>query len=321
MTGGEVAVTARCTLHAAVASHLEGDLCHMVALRTLLAAAVAGTVPLVIAMLEAVPAAAAHGAQSSPASRAVVCDPEGQRFAQSKACQAAAALGGTEQFTAWDNLRVANVNGQDRQVIPDGKLCSGGIAAYKGLDLARADWPATRLTTGAAFTFRYAETIPHEGTFKLYVTKDGYDPTRPLRWSDLEATPFLTVTDPPERGGSYVFSGRLPRQKSGRQLIYTIWQNSSTPDTYYSCSDVEFRTAGTAANPSTGSGGSPAGVPAAGNATDLTTAAAGSAANPAEDGSAQSGEGDGDIALYAGSGVVVLVTVAFGGLVLRRRRA
>lgn len=34
--------------------------------------------------------------------------------------------------------------------------------------------------------------------------------------------------------------GRLPAGKTGRQLIYTIWQNSDTPDTYYSCSDVIF---------------------------------------------------------------------------------
>ncbi|WP_408055733.1 hypothetical protein [Streptomyces apricus] len=27
-------------------------------------------------------------------------------------------------------------------------------------------------------------------------------------------------------------------------MLYTIWQNTSTPDTYYSCSDVLFLAAG-----------------------------------------------------------------------------
>src|SRR5690349_21236445 len=79
----------------------------------------------------------AHGAPDSPVSRAVACGPEAQKYGQSPACRAAAAVAGTQQFAAWDNLRVPNVNGRDRQVIPDGKLCSGGLPLYRGLDLAR----------------------------------------------------------------------------------------------------------------------------------------------------------------------------------------
>jgi chitin-binding protein len=184
--------------------------------------------------------AAAHGALTNPVSRAAACGPESARTASSAACRAAIAASGGQAFADWDNLRVANVDGRDREMIPDGKLCSGGIARYRGLDLPRADWPATKLRAGARFTFSYRETIPHQGTFRLYVTRDGYAPTRALRWSDLEAKPFLTITDPPLRDEAYVFSGALPRGKTGRHLIYTIWQNSSTPDTYYSCSDVVF---------------------------------------------------------------------------------
>jgi predicted carbohydrate-binding protein with CBM5 and CBM33 domain len=74
------------------------------------------------------------------------------------------------------------------------------------------------------------------------VTKDGYDPSRALRWSDLEAQPFLTATDPAMQGDAYRMKGTLPK-KSGRQIIYTIWRNSSTADTYYSCADVVFSAA------------------------------------------------------------------------------
>ncbi len=191
--------------------------------------------------------AQAHGALTTPPSRAYECGPLGGAAAKSAACQAAdAASGGAASLSDWDNLRVPNVNGRDRQLIPDGKLCSGGLPSFRGLDLARADWPTTKLTPGAAFTFEYKTTIPHEGSFRLYVTKDGYDPTRPLRWADLEPTPFLTVTQPKPQNGAYPLRGTLPN-KSGRQLIYTIWQTTSTVDTYYSCTDVVFGAGGGAA--------------------------------------------------------------------------
>lgn len=182
----------------------------------------------------------AHGALESPLSRAAACGATTTAAAKSAACRAAAAVKGSALPGDWDNLRVANVAGRDRAVIPDGKLCSGGISAFRGLDLARADWPATKVKPGARFTFKYRGTIPHRGTFRLYVTKAGYDPTKPLKWSDLQSKPFLQVTDPKLTDGSYALKGRLPTGRTGRHLIYTIWQNSDTPDTYYSCSDVIF---------------------------------------------------------------------------------
>ncbi|HKT03251.1 MAG TPA: lytic polysaccharide monooxygenase, partial [Rugosimonospora sp.] len=212
----------------------------------------------------------AHGATSSPISRAVACGPEGGTAARSAACKAADAISGAAAFNEFDNIRVPNVNGRDVQRIPDGKLCSGGLAKFKGLDLARADWPATTLTAGAMFTFRYRVTIPHSGSFRFYVTRDGYRPTRPLRWADLETKPFLTTANPPIQDGAYVMKGRLPAGKSGRQLIYAIWQTTSTVDTYYSCSDVIFTASaasGPAVAPAPGSA-EPAGADAPGMSAD-----------------------------------------------------
>jgi chitin-binding protein len=191
--------------------------------------------------------AGAHGALESPLSRAAACGADSPLATPPAACRAAAAVSGTALPGDWDNLRVADVAGRDREVIPDGKLCSGGLRAFKGLDLARADWPATTLKPGARFTFKYRGTIPHRGTFRLYVTRAGYDPAKPLKWSDLEGKPFLKATDPKLADGSYAIKGRLPTGRTGRHLIYTIRQNSDTPDTYYSCSDVLFSNRGAAA--------------------------------------------------------------------------
>lgn len=200
--------------------------------------------------------AQAHGAPTDPVSRVYACSPDGGDAARSAACKAAVAANGAP-FTLWDDLRVPDVGGRDRQVIPDGKLCSGGLPAYRGLDLARPDWPSTTLTPGATLRMKYASTIPHTGTFKLYLTKRGYDPAKPLTWSDLPSRPFAAVKDPALVNGAYRITAKLPSDRSGHHVLYTIWQNSSTPDTYYSCSDVVFRAA------SAGGGKAPSGTPAA----------------------------------------------------------
>ncbi|MFG2364694.1 lytic polysaccharide monooxygenase [Streptomyces mirabilis] len=225
----------------------------MTAHRTATAAAVAVAAPLLL-LTWAVGPAQAHGAPTDPVSRVVACSPEGGSNTGTAACKAAIAANGAP-FTAWDNLRVAGVGGRDRQVIPDGQLCSGGLPAYKGLNLARADWPSTRMTPGATFTLSYSSTIPHTGTFKLYLSKPGYDPTKPLKWSDLPTKPFATATDPALVNGAYRIKATLPSDRTGRQMLYTIWQNTSTSDTYYSCSDVVFPAAsgGGAAAPTTSS--------------------------------------------------------------------
>ncbi|WP_327343015.1 lytic polysaccharide monooxygenase [Streptomyces europaeiscabiei] len=211
--------------------------CRSTGRRTVTAAAVTLAAPLLLTAGTVTPAWA-HGAPTDPVSRVSACSPEGGSQG-SAACRAAIAANGAP-FTAWDNMRIAGVNGRDREVVPDGQLCSGGLAPYKGLDLARADWPSTRLSPGTTLNLTYRSTIPHTGTFKLFLTKPGYDPTKPLTWSDLPGKPFASITDPPLRNGSYQFSARLPADRSGHHVLYTIWQNTSTVDTYYSCSDVVF---------------------------------------------------------------------------------
>lgn len=196
-----------------------------------------GVAPIAFAGLAAAPASA-HGSMTDPVSRVSACYAEGPESPKSAACKAAVAASGTQAFYDWNAVNIANAAGKHRELIPDGKLCSAGNDKYRGLDLARGDWPASTLASGK-HTFRYKGTAPHRGSFELYVTKDGYDPSKPLTWSDLEAKPFATVTDPRMENGDYVFDGTVP-SKSGRHLIYSIWQRSDSPEAFYTCSDVVF---------------------------------------------------------------------------------
>ncbi|AWZ09108.1 MULTISPECIES: lytic polysaccharide monooxygenase [unclassified Streptomyces] len=213
-----------------------------------------GLAPLAVAAYAAAPAAA-HGSMTDPVSRVAACYAEGPEAPKSAACKAAVAASGAQAFYDWNAVNIANAAGQSKALIPDGQLCSAGNDKYKGLDLARADWPASPMASGA-HTFRYKGTAPHKGSFELYVTKDGYDPTKPLKWSDLEPAPFVKVSDPGMQSGDYVFSGTVPN-KTGRHLIYSVWQRSDSPEAFYSCSDVVFGkdNGGSGSGTGTGTGG------------------------------------------------------------------
>ncbi|MGW3241396.1 lytic polysaccharide monooxygenase auxiliary activity family 9 protein [Streptomyces sp. NPDC001070] len=245
----------------------------MTARRTAALVAALGIGPLALTGLAAGPASA-HGTMGGPVSRVLTCYAENPENPTSAACRAAVAAGGTQAFYDWNGVRIGDAAGRHRQLIPDGRLCSAGNEEFEALDLARADWPATRMTPGRQ-ELAYRVTARHKGSFELYMTKDGYDPSRPLTWSDLEAQPFAKVTDPAVRDGSYVLPVDVPA-KSGRRLIYAIWQRSDSPEAFYSCSDVVF---------GTGGGKAPAAPATSGAATTrapATTAPAPTASVPSE---------------------------------------
>ncbi|MDE1687878.1 lytic polysaccharide monooxygenase [Streptomyces neyagawaensis] len=215
-------------------------------------AGVVGAAPFALTVCAA-GSAAAHGSLGDPVSRVAQCYAEGPENPRSAACRAAVAAGGTQALYDWNGVRIGDVAGRHQERVPDGELCSAGNEAFKGLDLARADWPATSVRRGS-YTFKYRVTAPHKGTYKVYITKPGYAPSRPLAWDDLDlAHPVATSTDPAASGGFATFSGTLP-QHSGRHLLYTVWQRSDSPEAFYSCSDVTFGGTGTGTGSGSGSG-------------------------------------------------------------------
>ncbi|MFG2678923.1 lytic polysaccharide monooxygenase [Streptomyces sp. NPDC048392] len=252
------------------------------------AVAVAGLAPLALTTLAAAPASA-HGSMGDPVSRVSQCHAEGPENPRSAACRAAVAAGGTQALYDWNGIRIGDAAGRHRELIPDGELCSAGDPAFQGMDLARADWPATSVSSGS-YTFKYRVTAPHKGTFKVYLTKPGYDPSRPLGWGDLDlSAPVATSTDPVASGGFYTFSGTLP-ERSGKHLLYAVWQRSDSPEAFYSCSDVSFGggDGGAAAGGDAASGDTASDDPAGGATAEGD--AAGGAAVPVPEASAPSEE-------------------------------
>lgn len=220
-------------------------------LRRAAAAAAAAVVAAGVLTVITPDAADAHGAAIIPGSRTRLCwqdglSSTGQIVPNNPACQAAVAQGGANPLYNWFSVLRSDAAGRTTGFVPDGQLCSGGNTTFSAYNLARNDWPLTHLTAGRTMEFRYSNWAHHPGTFYFYVTNNSWSPTRPLAWSDLESQPFLTVTNPPQRGavgsndGHYYFSGTLPSNKSGRHIIYSRWVRSDSAENFFGCSDVTF---------------------------------------------------------------------------------
>ena len=188
-----------------------------------------------------------HGTMVVPPSRVHECrfngNPENH---QDPACRAAVELGGTQPMYDWNGVRQGSANGQHEAVIPDGQHCSGGNSTFRGLDLLRADWRTTPIApdVNGQFEFVYQATAPHATQdMTFYVTPQGYDPTQPIRWSELEEFCRLgqVPLEPIQGGGQgYRMRCRLP-QRTGKHVIFHIWQRLDSPEAFYSCNDVEFQ--------------------------------------------------------------------------------
>ncbi len=184
-----------------------------------------------------------HGSMETPVSRIYNCFLENPENPKSDACKAAVEQGGTQALYDWNGVNQGNANDMHREIIPDGKLCSAGKELFKGMDLARNDWHTTMIAPNGSgnFEFVFIATAPHSTKYyRFYVTEDGYNPLNPLKWTDLEESPFCTITDVTLDNGRYKMSCPFPQGKSGKHIIYSIWQRDDSPEAFYTCMDVEF---------------------------------------------------------------------------------
>ncbi|HEY0542387.1 MAG TPA: lytic polysaccharide monooxygenase [Actinoallomurus sp.] len=124
----------------------------------------------------------------------------------------------------------------------DGHICSANHTEFAPLDDPRGGtWPAASMTSGASYGFTWTFTAIHAtSSFRYFITKSGYDPTKPLTRSALESQPFLQVNYGGQRPPNPVtHRGTLP-SRQGRQLILSVWDIADTANAFYSCADVVF---------------------------------------------------------------------------------
>lgn len=176
-----------------------------------------------------------HGTVTSPASRVWNCRQENPERPSSDACRTAVATHGSQPLYDWNAIS-QNAGSQHMQFVPDGNLASGGNSKYGGLDQVRSDWIATPVSPGP-FTITWTLTAPHRTLYyDVYITKESWTPDQPLTWDSLER---LVRTSPSPAESRTDIPVTLPN-RTGKHVIYSVWQRSDSPEAFYSASDVDF---------------------------------------------------------------------------------
>lgn len=195
--------------------------------------------------------ASAHGGMIYPADRVYQCYLDGyagglaigqggNMVPNNPACVTAFANGSYSFYTWYGNL-LPQVAGRHEETIADGKLC-GPSAQFAPYNAVSTHWPKTSMTSGQSLELRYAAKAQHPGWWFTYITKEGWDSSKPLAWSDLELIDETLnppiVTGGPE-GPEYRWTVDLPA-RSGDHIIYEVWERTDSPEAFYNCSDVSF---------------------------------------------------------------------------------
>ncbi|WP_331771346.1 lytic polysaccharide monooxygenase (plasmid) [Embleya sp. NBC_00888] len=186
------------------------------------------TIPAVSFPLMMAGTAGAHGWVTSPPSRAAYC------------AQGTVTNCGEIQ---WEPQSVEGPKGFPAGGPADGRLCAGGNSRFAPLDDPRGGaWPSTPVSSGSSKTFTWKLTARHATTtFRYFVTKASWNPSQPITRAQLESTPFLSVPYGGVQPGATVsHTGTLPAGRSGKAVIFAVWDIADTGNAFYQCTDVTF---------------------------------------------------------------------------------
>lgn len=144
--------------------------------------------------------------------------------------------------------------GQIQHPPPDGKLASAGIADYAPLDAPKLpngqDWPAMTVTPGGTVRWTWWLTACHKTEkWHYWITKDNWDPNKPLTRDQFEREPMATLHWHMDVSTADWMSPlpindvqhwiKLPK-KTGRHVIYAVWDVGDTANAFYQLTDVYF---------------------------------------------------------------------------------
>ncbi len=181
--------------------------------------------------------ASAHGTVTSPKSRIYRCYEQVRARSLSPPCQEFIRMNGEGPLYDWRSVLQGNANNNHPRVVPNGQLASGGNPGrFGGLDQRRSDWVAESVRPGP-YTVTWTNTAPHRSAYyRVYITNANWNPSQPLTWNSL-----TLLADTGSRGAESTtrIQVNLPR-RTGKHVIYSVWQRSDSPEAFYSASDVDF---------------------------------------------------------------------------------
>lgn len=214
-----------------------------------LAAAMALAAPLALVAVVAAdtagaPPAAAHGSVTNPPTRNYSClerwgdDHLNPNMATTDPMCAGAWKHDPNAMWNWNGLYRENVGGNHQAAVPSGTLCSGGKTFSPRYDYLDTPGPWVAKGVPANFTLTLTDGANHGADYlRIYVSKPGFDPTtQRLGWEHLD---LVKTTGRYPTQSPYVTDVNLSG-RSGRAVLFTIWQASHLDQPYYLCSDINI---------------------------------------------------------------------------------
>lgn len=195
----------------------------------------------VVVQTAAAPPAAAHGAVTDPPSRAYGCFDRWAANWQSPAMATADPMcdyswkQNPNAMWNWNGQLRDGLGGNYQGAVPDGQLCSAGNSMFNAMNTP-GNWVAKGVPSN--FKLTLTDGSDHGADFlRIYVSKPGFDPTtQRLGWGNLDLvtqTGYYPASDP------YIADINLSG-RSGRAVLFTIWQASHNDQTYMFCSDINI---------------------------------------------------------------------------------
>lgn len=216
-------------------------------------------------MFAAIQEAVAHGAVGVPIARQYQCRlergydyPADGSGIPHEDCRAAFLQGGNSvfPFQQWNEVAAnpagMGENDEDvRRAVPDGLICAAGDSRKVGLDNAPAAvWRKTRVVPkDGKIELRWDNTQAHvPAVMREYLSKPSYDPSRPLRWSDLDKIYEISAPNPePANGGGRLpdvttftrYNVPIPAGRKGDAVLVSYWQRRDAGNEgFFNCSDI-----------------------------------------------------------------------------------
>lgn len=188
-------------------------------------------IALAMASLTVASTAFAHGYIESPASRAYMC-----KLGQNIDC-------GSVQY---EPQSVEKTSGFPTGAMPpDGQLASAGISQYSQLDKQSLNaWTKNPMSAGP-HEFVWYHTAPHKtANWRYYITKQNWDPNKPLTRDQFESTPFCTINGNNQAPAQRLAMNCNVPERTGYQVIYGVWEIADTSNSFYQAIDVDFGNGG-----------------------------------------------------------------------------
>ncbi|AZE53000.1 hypothetical protein C4K03_0827 [Pseudomonas synxantha] len=201
-----------------------------------------------------------HGTSELPPSRQYFCYTQqdyggGSGGIKNAACKKAYEEAGSENwqrerlFNFWNtyskNLENSQTPDKPKDLVPDGKLCSAGIADYDSINIISDAWHTTDLEVkNGRVQLTYIASQMHEpSTFRVFLTDQNN-----LNWDSLKESPDVKVEGVPDKNsstpGHYYLDVKLPDGYSSdtKSILYIMWKRDERPhETFFSCSDVMIK--------------------------------------------------------------------------------